>query len=550
MIKHLFIFLLCLMPASLAGAETSTLPDAILVPGQKPGYVLVVDKAEQVLYVYLNKPGQPLVLERVMACSTGAAKGDKLERGDRKTPNGFYIFNQKLLPRELSDIYGILAYPMDYPNFWDKNLKRGGDGIWLHGINKPLTDYDSNGCIEVENHNLAPMEEFLTLYDTPVIVYEKLSVADTGVLAAEGQEVLAFVEGWRTAWVNKNMAAYRSKYDENFVNSDQRPYNAWMSHKEKLFHQYKSIAVELKNIKVFRHRDVLVVLFEQYYSGDKSFTSAGLKRLYLRKSGDSYKIVGEEFSDLIGQQPNKWLTAEEKRTAIETPPLTQVAALAETGRRELDADLRASQEAQAAAAAKAAAEAKAKADALVADKAHTEAVAQAAAEAKAKADAKAKTDARAKADAQAETDAIKLAQAKMKAQQKAAKEEQARAATENKNELQALTTAWATAWSSKDIDAYFAYYADNFIFKDKNMNLKQFISYRRSLIEKAELIEIGISEIKVDVADDKAQVVFLQKYRSDGLSDVGYKTLEFTRNEEGQWQIISEAWRKKESRGQ
>lgn len=317
----LFILLLFLAVSRTAAADDVLLPDAILYPERKAGHILVVDKAEQLLYLYRHDETGQVSLERVMQCSTGGNKGDKMVEGDKKTPNGFYIFNQKLLPRELPPIYGTLAYPSDYPNFWDKKLGRGGYGIWIHGINKPLVDYDSNGCVELENADIAQMEELIRLFDTPMITYESLVQAPASELQAEADRIVAFLETWRQAWVNKDHENYRNLYDPNFTNSDGRSFEGWMTHKVNVGRNYQKIHVEIKDLRIYRHRDVIVAVFTQDYRGDERFTSVGLKRLYLKNTGSGYKIVAETFRNSPESKTNKWLTAEEKRRALETPPL-------------------------------------------------------------------------------------------------------------------------------------------------------------------------------------------------------------------------------------
>lgn len=305
-----------------AGTLASEAPEGILYPGEKPGFILVVFKAIQQLHIYRHDGEGNLYLVRVLPCSTGMAHGDKLVRGDKKTPEGYYIFRQKLLPTEVPDIYGILAYPMDYPNFWDRSIGRGGDGIWTHGINKPLVDYDSEGCIELLNHDLAELEPYIKLYETPILVLEDLKVADVNSLKAEGQRVVDFVESWRKAWTEKDLVAYAGMYEQGFANSDSLSYQSWMDKKRRLAQAYQRIEVGIENLRVYRHRDTIVASFNQVYKGDNRFTSIGLKRLYLRDDGaGSYFIAAEEFTPPPGKPPNKWLTASQRDWAINTPPL-------------------------------------------------------------------------------------------------------------------------------------------------------------------------------------------------------------------------------------
>ncbi|MDR2350554.1 MAG: L,D-transpeptidase family protein [Deltaproteobacteria bacterium] len=297
-------------------------PDSILYPGEKPGTIFVVDKTRQELRIYSHDGKGNLFLEKVIPCSTGMVRGDKLVRGDKKTPDGYYIFNQKLLPSELPEIYGILAYPMDYPNFWDHKVGRKGDGIWIHGVNKPLVDYDSAGCVELLNHDLAALEDTINLYDTPILLSEEMTYAPAEELRREGRKVLAFAEKWRKAWSEKDLQTYSSLYAENFHNNDNMSREAWMNHKRNVARGYKKIDIKLDDLRSFRHRDVVVVSFVQRYQGDGRYSSVGVKRLYLKPSGDSFLIVAEDFSSMPRPDNRKRLSPEEKLAALTTPPLS------------------------------------------------------------------------------------------------------------------------------------------------------------------------------------------------------------------------------------
>ncbi|MDR3037909.1 MAG: L,D-transpeptidase family protein [Candidatus Adiutrix sp.] len=505
--------------ARAAGDETM-LPDAFLYPGERPGHILVVDKVNQMLYLYQHDGAGRIILDRVMPCSTGENLGDKMVEGDRKTPNGFYIFNQKLLPRELAPIYGTLAYPTDYPNFWDRRLGRGGYGIWLHGINKPLTDYDSNGCIELENADIARLEDLLRLFDTPLITYENLILAPVEDLRREGLEIKAFLEDWRRAWSSKNQTAYREKYAPEFINSDGRSFEDWMTHKENVAKNYRDIKVEIKDLRVYRHRDVITAAFEQDYRGDQRFTSVGLKRLYLKKAEGGYKIIGEEFTARPGFDPSKKLTSEEKRLALVTPPLSAAPATAEPEGRRAAVEARAAAEDR---------------ETLAGGREPTvpneegspaEPSEQAELDGQREARLKAEADARAKAEAEA--------RAKAEADARAKAEAEARLLT-------GLVENWAAAWAGQEVEAYFAFYHPDFRYRAKNMDLAAFKAYRAELMNEAEDIEVKVSDFEIQVKGDLARVIFRQDYRSDQLLDRGRKTL-ILKKTGPDWKILSETW--------
>jgi murein L,D-transpeptidase YafK len=547
---------------------------------------LVVDKANQELLIYRHDGRGGVRLEKIVPCSTGMVQGDKLVRGDKKTPEGYYIFRQKLLPDELPDIYGVLAYPMDYPNFWDVRLGRGGDGIWTHGVNKPLTDYDSNGCIELRNHDIAALEDQIKLYDTPVLVYENLVFRSSEELKKEGNELIAFVESWRKAWSDKDLESYEAKYAEEFYNSDGRTRSGWMENKRRLAANYRRIDVQLEDVRIYRHRDVVAVSFVQKYRGDDRFTTDGLKRLYAKKIDGRWLIVGEEFDRLPGPQPEKWLTAEQKRLALTTPPLTaaQVAEpvavasagvimpqnpslaaevavrpvrtnLADDDQAAADETARATIESLSAGArsaapppagveseppaATSAAELASAGPAVDAETPAAESTsAGLAVEAKTPA-AESASPAAASAETAPETVETAAAGASSSADVGETPAPEALAEDLGEEGARRLLAGWLAAWSNRDEESYFAYYAPGFRFADKDMGLKAFKSYRGRLMRQASSIQVSADEVDIEVDGLQAKVVFVQSYRSDRVSDRGRKTLAL-KAVDGAWRITSE----------
>jgi ketosteroid isomerase-like protein len=104
-----------------------------------------------------------------------------------------------------------------------------------------------------------------------------------------------------------------------------------------------------------------------------------------------------------------------------------------------------------------------------------------------------------------------------------------------------LLEGWLLAWSAKDEEAYFSYYAPDFIFKDLNLRLSSFKRYRRQRFMEAGNISVEASDTKVAVSGDKATITFTQSYQSDRHSDRGLKTLEL-RASDGHWLISSESF--------
>ncbi|MDR2141771.1 MAG: L,D-transpeptidase family protein [Deltaproteobacteria bacterium] len=564
-----------------AQAVAELWPDSILDPGQA-NLILVVDKASQEMRIYQPDGQGNLILVKIIPCSTGMIKGDKLIRGDKKTPEGYYIFRQKLLPEELPDIYGILAYPMDYPNFWDQRSGRGGDGIWTHGVNKPLVDYDSNGCVELLNHDLAALEDSIRLYDTPILVVESLRLAPVEDQKKEAQAVRRFLESWRQAWVDKNHTIYRRHYSPQFVNSENRSFENWMDNKKRVASLYQKISVEMDDTRLFWHRDVIVASFIQRYQGDGRFQSVGLKRLYLTKSPTGYQILAEEFGPVPNPRVNKRLTEDQKLAALTTPPLavasvtppvvvasagalapltplaplaptlppvpstqSSLAANEESARVALEAGVTAGLEAES--------EPELEEGPRVVGAPGT--VAEASTKATAADEGLTPSPPKiellgpeALATAAAPDPGLPLTQAAAQipppdpASGPVVEGPPEISATQPTEEiLQLLLAGWLAAWNARDEAGYFAFYDPEFYFAEKKLRLAEFKKYRGRLIRRAKTLEVKAENPRVRVQGERAWVVFTQIYQSDTVKDRGEKTLEF-RSRQGQWWIVGEIW--------
>ena len=94
--------------------------------------------------------------------SLGKNGVEKQRQGDQKTPLGVY---RVISARErLPDFYGPGAFPLDYPNDWDRLQHRNGHGIWLHGT--PSDTYSrapwaTDGCVVLTNEDFAKLSRYV-----------------------------------------------------------------------------------------------------------------------------------------------------------------------------------------------------------------------------------------------------------------------------------------------------------------------------------------------------------------------------------------------------
>jgi murein L,D-transpeptidase YafK len=279
------------------GAQKSLavrVPASILYIGDAGmSYAFLVDKSEQRLYLYRQEPEGPRLLKTFL-CATGENSGGKKSRGDKRTPEGVYFFTRVIESKNLSSIYGIRAFPMDYPNLLDRMDSLKGDGIWLHGTDKPLTPQSTNGCIVLDNRDVAELSPYIRFRQTPVIVEEKILYTLPQELGQEQLSVRRFLEEWKRSWETKQLDLYLSCYSENFryKNMDRK---GWRDYKHRLNQRYKSIQITMDTPILLRHNRKVVAVFSQSYRSDQFFNE-GTKRLYLIPEGSDWKIIGEEWN--------------------------------------------------------------------------------------------------------------------------------------------------------------------------------------------------------------------------------------------------------------
>ena len=82
-------------------------------------YALAMDVDKSRLCVLENQNGR-LVRVADFYATIGKAGGGKAREGDQRTPFGAYTVTGTFSPQKLTDFYSAGAFPIDYPNAWDK----------------------------------------------------------------------------------------------------------------------------------------------------------------------------------------------------------------------------------------------------------------------------------------------------------------------------------------------------------------------------------------------------------------------------------------------
>jgi murein L,D-transpeptidase YafK len=210
---------------------------------------------------------------------------------------GVYHDTASLPRNKLSDFYGSGAFPISYPNDWDKRHGRNGRGIWLHGT--PSDTYSraphaSNGCVVLANTDLDALSNKLQIGLTPVIISEQVEWLSLDDWDAERNALNAEIERWRSDWESLDTERYLTHYSKRF-SADRENYLDWVRHKRQVSSGKSWIKLNLSNFSMFRNpgKDELVVMtFDQnYHSNNLSNTMK--KRQYWTKEDGKWRIIYE-----------------------------------------------------------------------------------------------------------------------------------------------------------------------------------------------------------------------------------------------------------------
>jgi murein L,D-transpeptidase YafK len=263
-------------------------------PEQK--FAVVVDTQKARLYLYRNVDGQPRFVADYYI-SHGKAGTDKVREGDKKTPIGVYHVTASLPRQKLTDFYGSGAFPISYPNEWDKRQGRNGHGIWLHGT--PSDTFSrppkaSDGCVVLANQDLDALAKNLQIGTTPVIISNSIEWLSLDDWQAERTALSRSIEAWRGDWESLDTEKYLGHYSKRFQSGSQN-IEQWSAQKRQVNAAKQWIKVGAANISMFRNpgkEEMVVVTFDQDYRSN-NLSNVMKKRQYWMKEDGAWKIVYE-----------------------------------------------------------------------------------------------------------------------------------------------------------------------------------------------------------------------------------------------------------------
>ncbi len=274
-------------------------PRYLLQMEQSQRHAIVVDTKRSRLYLYENdrkNGGRPRLVADYYV-TQGKLGAEKQAEGDKKTPIGVYHVTANLPKQKLADLYGSGAYPINYPNEWDKRQGRSGSGIWLHGT--PSDTFArppraSDGCVVLTNQDLNLVAPNLQVGLTPVIISDSVEWLSVDDWNRERSELNKTIDAWRADWESRDTGRYLSHYSKRFKSGDQN-FDEFSNQKKQVNAGKEWIKVKVSNLSVFRNpgkEEVAVVTFDQDYRSNNLDNQMKKRQYWLREDG-KWKIIYE-----------------------------------------------------------------------------------------------------------------------------------------------------------------------------------------------------------------------------------------------------------------
>ena len=278
---------------------SDSLPTALLQLAPDQRHVLLLDSENSRMYVYKNVEGSPRHVADFYV-SVGKNGLVKERQGDQRTPLGVYHVTSSVAREKLIDFYGPGAFPINYPNEWDKRHAKTGSGIWIHGT--PSTTYSrpplaSDGCVVLTNEDFARIAQFVEPGITPIVIASRIKWQSPEQWLATRATLSASLSDWKRDWESLNMDKYLAHYSQKF-DADGKDFSNWSDNKRRVNASKSFVKVEINNLSVFEYPlaadapPMVMVTFDQEYKSSNN-SSKMKKRQYWQRDGGQWKIIYE-----------------------------------------------------------------------------------------------------------------------------------------------------------------------------------------------------------------------------------------------------------------
>lgn len=295
---RIWVLLAVVVSGQLFAGQNDRVPAYLLEVPASVGTVLIAETDTSTLHLFSNGDGR-VGRDRETYMSIGQNGVGKAREWDGRTPLGVYFINEQLDTSGLHEKYGPVAYPLDYPNTWDRKSGRSGDGIWIHGVTPnsgrrpPL---DTDGCIALPNDELLALGPRLLLHETPVVITRSIRWTSPQRLESDRIELRGALDRWVKSIESGDLHLHLSLYDDEFsyrgMNRDE-----WAAFRMQSVTRAAPQAIVLQDVLLMADPEdegLYLSRFRQAVAYDGR-TVATLKRLYWKRSADGIlRIVAED----------------------------------------------------------------------------------------------------------------------------------------------------------------------------------------------------------------------------------------------------------------
>ena len=271
------------------GQYLEKIPDSIV--SISSGYVVAIDKKIQKLYVFQKSGGFSKVFEA--NCSTGKNQGGKQISGDAKTPHGIFFATRILNNPGPPETYGTLAFPLDYPTITDKKAGRNGTNIWIHGTIKPLTPFQSSGCVVLSDKDIHELFKFIQINKTPVIIAEAITWIPQNRMSLVKAELERILSLWMQSYLAGDIKAIDGLYlDNNRIKGKKR--ESIVSKMASLKNVNQHFSLYPRDVSILQLNQNAVILFDQItgISKDNSFEGS-FNKLSLERINSKWLLIDD-----------------------------------------------------------------------------------------------------------------------------------------------------------------------------------------------------------------------------------------------------------------
>jgi murein L,D-transpeptidase YafK len=260
--------------------------------------VLIAETDTSTLHRYTFEQGRLTVREQ-RYMSVGQNGVGKHRAGDRRTPLGIYFVQDQLDTSGLHEKYGPIAFPLDYPNAWDRINQRTGDGIWIHGVadgDGRRPPHDTDGCIALPNDELLQLAKDVQLLNTPVIITRKIRDVLPAQIAATREQLNAALKNWTRSFRDGDWYAHLSLYaaDFEYRGLDR---NDWSAYRVRSSAAQRVRDVTITDVLLLEDPEDTGLFLSRFRKTihDDEGTIVTIKRLYWRRSENGeLRIVAED----------------------------------------------------------------------------------------------------------------------------------------------------------------------------------------------------------------------------------------------------------------